>query len=59
MGNDAKLRKQQKKTKKTKDDEETKIYKDKNGRQYSYNSKTRRTSWLDIDEKDRSSSLGF
>ena len=59
MGNDAKLRKQQNKTKKTKDDEETKIYKDKNGRQYSYNSKTRRTSWLDIDEKDRSSSLGF
>ena len=52
MGNDAKLRKQQNKTKKTKDDEETKIYKDKNGRQYSYNSKTRRTSWLDIDEKE-------
>jgi len=53
MSNDATLRKQQNETKKiSKDKEETTIYKDKNGRQYSYNGKTRRTSWLDIDEKD-------
>ena len=43
----------------TKDDEKTTIYKDKNGRRYSYNSETRRTSWLDIDANDRSSSLDF
>jgi hypothetical protein len=53
VSNDATLRKQQNETKKiSKDKEETTIYKDKNGRQYSYNGKTRRTSWLDIDEKD-------
>ena len=45
--------------KKTKDDKKTTIYKDKNGRRYSYNSETRRTSWLDIDANDRSSSLDF